>query len=50
MATHATGDLRGTFRTSRGVPRANYDVARSCRAIALSILAILALFVAVALL
>ncbi|MEO9329274.1 hypothetical protein [Gordonia aurantiaca] len=50
MATHATGDLRDAFRTPRGVPRANYDVAKSCRAIALSIVAILLLFVAVALL
>ncbi|KAF0969245.1 MULTISPECIES: hypothetical protein [Gordonia] len=46
MATHATGDFRSAGRTPRGAPRVNYDVARRCRAIGLSIVALLAVFVA----
>ena len=49
MATHATGDYRGSLRTPRGAPRANYDVARRCRTIALSIVALLAVIVVLAL-
>ena len=49
MATHATGDLRSGLRTSRSAARANYDVARRCRTIALSIVALLAVIVALTL-
>ncbi|WP_055477220.1 MULTISPECIES: hypothetical protein [Gordonia] len=45
MATHATGDLRRAPGVGRTAPRANYDVARSCRTSALTILALVAVFV-----
>ena len=45
MATHATGDLRRAPGVGRPVPRANYDVARSCRTSALTILALIAVFI-----
>ncbi|WP_439031084.1 hypothetical protein [Gordonia terrae] len=49
MATHATGDLRGHLQPSRTTPRVNYDVARSCRTIALSIFALLVVILALTL-
>ncbi|MCH5642876.1 MULTISPECIES: hypothetical protein [unclassified Gordonia (in: high G+C Gram-positive bacteria)] len=46
MATHASGDLRGALRPSRpAVPRAAYNVGARCRTTALSIAALLVLFV-----
>ncbi|MCR5978889.1 hypothetical protein GDN83_14300 [Gordonia jinghuaiqii] len=49
MATHASGQSRGALQTPRSTPRANYDVARSCRTIAWTILALLVIIIALAL-
>ena len=45
MATHATGDLRRAPGLGPTAPGANYDVARSCRTSALTILALIAVFI-----
>ncbi|OUC80819.1 hypothetical protein CA982_00115 [Gordonia lacunae] len=45
MATHASGDLRRAPVVGRAAPRATYDVARSCRTSALTILGLIAVFI-----
>lgn len=45
MVTHASGDLRRAPGVGRTAPRATYDVARSCRTSALTILALVIVFV-----
>ncbi|MFE0749763.1 hypothetical protein [Gordonia sp. NPDC058843] len=46
MATHATRDLRRAPGVGRTAPRVvTYDVAKSCRTSALTILALIAVFI-----